>query len=322
MSPVKTRVLILISVLIIIGIPLLVIRPQTPGPGLRAGFDAEFLTRPDGYQGLCKRYGFELPSKPLQMDSGLMYKAAADGAVDIIDGFATDGRIRAYGLMILRDDKEYFPPYYCAPLIRAETLKKHPHLESILGQLAGKISDAAMQGLNFEVDEKGRKAHDVALEFLISSKLTAEDAKPGDGSAGSVTIGGKQFTEQEILGELMAILIERNSNTAVVRKLNLGGTMICFNALKAGDLDLYAEYTGTGLVNILKEEVISDPDEAYNRVWSAFAKKYELHWLKPFGFNNTYTLTMRKDHATELGISTVSDLAEYVHRISSHRDGK
>jgi len=248
------------------------------------------------------------------MDPGLMYRAITDGAVDVIDGFATDGRIPAYGLMVLKDDKEFFPPYYAAPLVRAETLKKHAELENMLNRLAGKFSDQSMQKLNYQVDEKGCKACNVAREFLEAQGLIAPDAEPGDGSAGAITIGSKHFTEQEILGEMMALLIECHSNIKVVRKLNLGGTMICFNALKAGDLDLYAEYTGTGLVNILKQAVIPDPDNAYETVRRAFQKQYDLKWLKPFGFNNTYTLTMRHEHAKNLGIATISDLARYVRK--------
>ena len=311
---IRSRMLIAVAVDVIIGISLALMHRSAPIAGPRAAFDAEFLTRPDGYQGLSERYGFKFVSDPMQMDPGLMYKAVADGAVDVIDGFATDGRIPAYDLLILEDDKGFFPPYYAAPLLQSVTLEEHPELEEILSRLGGKISNEIMQKLNYEVDEKGCKADAVAREFLVSQNLIQVDAKPGNSSAGSITIGGKQFTEQEILGQIMAILIECSSNLKVVRKLNLGGTMICFNALKAGDIDLYAEYTGTGLVNILKREVISDPDEAYETVRQAFEKEYGLIWLKPFGFNNTYTLTMRHEQAEKLGIKTISDLAAYVNR--------
>lgn len=315
----KARVKILIAVVIIAVVLLIPQQRSGHRRGLKAAFDAEFLTRPDGYQGLSKCYGLKFASEPVQMDPGLMYKAIADGAVDVIDGFATDGRIPAYKLVVLKDDKDFFPPYYAAPLIRKETLEKYPQLKFILNQLAGKISDVTMQSLNFQVDEKGRRAKDVAREFLVSNGLIQEDAKPGNGTAGSITVGGKQFTEQEILGQIMAILIECNSDIKVIRKLNLGGTMICFNALKAGDLDFYPEYTGTGLVNILKREVISDPNEAYNSVQRAFLEKYNLVWLEPFGFNNTYTLTMRAGHAKKLGIKTISDLTNYLNTQKSKR---
>jgi len=308
----KGRILIVIAVLIVTGALLLTPPERGASKGLRAAFDAEFLTRPDGYRGLSKCYGLTFPSQPMQMDPGLMYKAAADGAVDVIDGFATDGRIQAYDLVILKDDKGFFPPYYAAPLIRSDTLEKFSQLDDILSRLAGKISDQTMQKLNYEVDQKGRKAREVAREFLVAQKLIESDSMPGDGSVGSITVGGKQFTEQEVLGEILATVVECNSKIKVVRRLNLGGTMICFNALKAGDLDLYAEYTGTGLLNILKREVITDPDEAYETVREAFASQYDLMWLKPFGFNNPYTLTMRREHAEDLGIATISDLAEHI----------
>jgi osmoprotectant transport system permease protein len=282
---------------------------------MRAAFDAEFLTRPDGYRGLSQHYGFEFAAEPVQMDPGLMYRAVADGAVDVIDGFATDGRIPAYDLAVLEDDKGFFPPYYAAPLVRADTLEQYPAIGKVLNELAGKMSDRAMQQLNYEVDEKGRKARDVATEFLQFHGLIQSGAEAGDGSAGTVTIGGKQFTEQEILGEMMATLIECSTDLTVRRRLNLGGTMICFNALKAGDLDLYPEYTGTGLMNILKHDIVRDPDEAYDTVKRDFRERFDLVWLKPFGFNNTYTLTMRRQHAEELGIRNISDLADYINAL-------
>ncbi len=315
----KSRLRIFIGIVVIVAVVLLMLQRSDHQQGLKAAFDAEFLTRPDGYQGISKCYGLKFASEPVQMDPGLMYRAVADGAVDIIDGFATDGRIPAYKLVVLKDDKTFFPPYYAAPLVRKETLEKYPQLKSALNQLAGKISNEAMQNLNLQVDERGHKAEDVAREFLLSNGLIQQGAKPGDGTAGTVTVGGKQFTEQEILGQIIAILIECNSNISVIRKPNLGGTMICFNALKAGDIDVYPEYTGTGLVNILKREVISDPNKAYDCVRRTFLDEYNLVWLRAFGFNNTYTLTMRAAHAGKLGIKTISDLANYLNIQKSKR---
>jgi len=141
------------------------------GEDLRAGFDAEFFTRPDGYEGLNKHYGFAFPGRPKQMDPGLMYRAAADEAVDVIDGFATDGRIPAFNLVVLEDDKGFFPPYYAAPLVRGEALEAHPEVGDILNRLAGRISNEAMQRMNYQVDEEGRKAADVAREFLVEQGL-------------------------------------------------------------------------------------------------------------------------------------------------------
>ncbi len=279
---------------------------------LKAGFDGEFLTRPDGYPGLKEHYGFEFSSPPLQLEPGLMYRACADGSVDVIDAFATDGRIPAYDLKVLEDDRRFFPPYYAAPLVRADVLNRHPQLEDILGKLSGRLSNQTMRQLNFQADEHGRKAREVAREFLESEGLLEARSTSGEGSGDKARVGSKHFTEQEILGELMSLLIEHHSDLRVARKLNLGGTMICFNALKAGDLDLYAEYTGTGLVNILQTEVISDPEQVLRVVKEAFREQWDLVWLEPFGFNNAYTLAMRKEQADRLGIETISDLAGYV----------
>ncbi|MFO7973342.1 MAG: glycine betaine ABC transporter substrate-binding protein [Candidatus Hydrogenedentota bacterium] len=280
------------------------------GSRLQAAFDAEFLARPDGYPGLKEHYDFEFPTAPMQMDPGLMYRACAQGAVDVICGFATDGRIPAYGLKTLEDDKGFFPPYYAAPLVRQDTLKEFSQLREILNQLGGTMTNKEMRQMNYEVDENRRTAADVAREFLVKKELLEKGAEPGSGNAGTVVVGSKAFTEQEIIGEIMVQLIECSSDIAVDRKLSLGGTMVCFTALKAGDLDLYAEYTGTGLVNILDREVIPDSQKAYDTVQKAFQKKYDMTWLEPFGFNNTYTLTMRKEQAEKLGIETISDVAE------------
>lgn len=282
---------------------------------LEAGFTAEFLDRPDGYPGVKEAYGLEFPSEPKQMDPGLMYRACAEGSVDVISAFATDGRIAAYDLTTLEDDERFFPPYYAAPLVRAETLDRHPGLKDLLNRLGGRLDDATMRRLNLEVDRKDdpQSARQVARDWLVSEGLIDADAEPRIGG-GTVVIGGKDFTEQLVLAEIMALLIEHGSDLGVDRKLYLGGTMICFNALRAGDLDLYAEYTGTGLVNILDRPAMSDPDETYRTVKDAFKEKYDVVWLEPFGFNNTYTLTMRREQAENLGIETISDLAAHLEK--------
>ncbi len=303
-------IIVAVAVLVLLAV-MFILKGKTVDPVLRAAFDAEFLSRPDGYPGLAEHYGFRFPVEPMQMDPGLMYSAVHRGSVDVIDAFATDGRIEAYDLYVLEDDKNFFPPYYAAPLVRAQTLEEFPEIEDILNRLSGRISDDVMRGLNYKVDEERMEARRVAEEFLEDRGLIEPGAAP-EGERGPVRIGGKHFTEQEILGEIMAAMIEYNSDIRVARRLNLGGTIICFQGLRAGDLDIYAEYTGTGLVNILDREAVRDPDEAYKTVAKEFKEKYNLIWLQPLGFDNTYTLAMRRDHAEELGIETITDIAEYI----------
>ncbi|MFW5798228.1 MAG: glycine betaine ABC transporter substrate-binding protein [Planctomycetota bacterium] len=280
---------------------------------IEAAFNAEFTERADGYRGLIETYGFEFTNKPGQMETGMMYKACDNESVDVICGFATDGRIAAYDLTTLEDDKYFFPPYFAAPLVRQQTLDEHPRLKDALNKLAGRIDDSTMQELNYEVDreDKTRRPADVAREFLLKEGLIDEGGK-GSGNAGSVSVGSKDFTEQLILGEMMALLIEHHTDLSVNRRMNLGGTMVCFNALRNGDLDLYAEYTGTGLVTILDREAMTDPEQTYDTVSEQFKQEWNLTWLEPFGFNNTYTLTMRSEQAERLGIRSISDLAEYI----------
>ena len=125
----------------------------------------------------------------------------------------------------------------------------------------------------------------------------------------TIRIGSKNFTEQIILGELMTQMIEAHTDLAVDRRFNLGGTMICHEALAAGAIDLYAEYTGTGLVAVLKRPVESDANSVFNMVRTEYKKQFNLEWLEPFGFNNTYALTVRKSDARDKSWQTISDLA-------------
>lgn len=133
--------------------------------GLRAGFTFEFLEREDGYVGLRKAYGFEFGSA-VDMDPGLMYEALRDGRIDVVSAFSTDGRIAAYDLFLLEDDRRFFPPYDAAIVVRKEALEKFPALGPALERLSGAIDEAAMQNLNDQVDGKKQLPRAVAGEFL------------------------------------------------------------------------------------------------------------------------------------------------------------
>ena len=122
-----------------------------------------------------------------------------------------------------------------------------------------------------------------------------------------MVVGSKNLTEQVILGEILAQLLEAR-NVSVERRLNLGGTFICHRALLAGDLDVYVEYTGTALTAILKEEVSHDPEAVYRRVREVYRKDFGLAWAEPLGFDNTFAIAMKPGVADELGIRTISDL--------------
>lgn len=147
----------------------------------------------------------------------------------------------------------------------------------------------------------------VGLIGIVSMALAA----CGGQSEDTVVVAGKNFTEQDILAHMIASLIEEKTDLKVERKTFLGGTQVVHNAMVSGDVDIYAEYTGTAWTATLGQDVIADPQETYDNVKAAYVDEYNLTWLEPLGFNNTYALSMRAEHAEKLGIETVSDLAEY-----------
>jgi glycine betaine/choline ABC-type transport system substrate-binding protein len=122
-----------------------------------------------------------------------------------------------------------------------------------------------------------------------------------------IVVGSKGFTEQLVLGNIIALMME-NHDYKVDRKIGLGGTVICHEALVRGDINIYMEYTGTGLTAILKKPVVKDPEEVYQIVKKDYEEKFKLTWLKPWGFNNTYCIVMRKDDAERLKVKKISDL--------------
>ena len=132
----------------------------------------------------------------------------------------------------------------------------------------------------------------------------------GLGCDRQLVVGSKNFTEQVILGEMIALMLEEEG-LSVDRKLNLGGSFICHNALTTGQMDVYVEYTGTALTAILKEDVVHDPAQVYRRVSEEYERRFGLAWGAPLGFNNTYALAMRSDEAARLGIRAISDLADH-----------
>ncbi|HEY1014129.1 MAG TPA: glycine betaine ABC transporter substrate-binding protein [Herpetosiphonaceae bacterium] len=131
----------------------------------------------------------------------------------------------------------------------------------------------------------------------------------GTGGAGkTVKIGSKDFTEQFILGEMYALVLE-NAGYTVERKLNLGGTPIAQAALESGDIDLYPEYTGTGLLTVLKLPTQTDQKAVFDAVKKGYKDQFNLVWLDPAPMNNTQALAMTKEGAEKYGIKTISDLA-------------
>lgn len=142
----------------------------------------------------------------------------------------------------------------------------------------------------------------IAAAVMVTATVRPAAAEP-------IKVGSKNFTEQYILAEMYAALLE-NAGFKVERKINLGGTLIAHQALTTGQIDLYPEYTGTALSAVVKGTMSTDPDKVYNEVKDFYAKNYNLTWLKPTGINNGYVIVVRKETADANNLKSLSDLAK------------
>ena len=144
--------------------------------------------------------------------------------------------------------------------------------------------------------------HVLSAALVVAGLMPAVAAEP-------IKVGSKNFTEQYIVAEMYAAIL-KNAGLPVEKKLNLGGTLIAHQALTSGQIDVYPEYTGTGLNAVVKGPVSSDPDVVYGTVKSFYEKEFKVTWLKPSGINNGYVMVVRKGTADKYGLKTLSDLAK------------
>ena len=309
----KARIFIVSIPFILIAFSSFYLLPAALEGKMLAGFTPEFMGRSDGYLGLKDKYGLKM--RVVVISDAVMYKAAYEKQLDVISGYSTDGRLKAYNLIVLDDDKTIFPPYYAAPIVRQEVLKKYPELEPALNLLSGKINDSIMTELNYRVDYLKQTPEKVAKDFLVSKSLYKQ---PRNGNKGIIRMGSKIFGEQYILLQIYTMLLKGNTDLNIETKTGLGGTKICFDALTNNQIDLYPEYTGTGLLVILQpsntivQQMIGNKEKVYEFVETEFLKRYNIKWLKPIGFNNAYALMMRRKQAADLKIRTISQLKMYI----------
>jgi osmoprotectant transport system substrate-binding protein len=140
-------------------------------PKWHAGVGYEFLERPDGFPGWSTRYSLHFAAPPNVMDLGLLYRALLDHQVDVVAGNSTDGLIDSLHLVVLEDDKHYFPPYDAVPIVRRAALEKFPQLRSALADLSGKLTAADMRHLNAQVDADQRDVAVVIRSFRAAKSL-------------------------------------------------------------------------------------------------------------------------------------------------------
>jgi osmoprotectant transport system permease protein len=146
----------------------------------------------------------------------------------------------------------------------------------------------------------------VLLLFALTTPLHAADR---------VVVGSKNFEESRMLAEMFAQLLESRTHLQVERRLGLAGTQVCFEALKSGAIDVYPEYTGTGLVSILGEKARGGPDQTLNRVRAQFLQRWNLWWLAPLGFENSWEIAVPRELADREHLETITDLARVAKKL-------
>jgi osmoprotectant transport system substrate-binding protein len=134
------------------------------------------------------------------------------------------------------------------------------------------------------------------------------------GHGDRIVVGSKNFTESDLLGEIVAQQIERRAGLRVERRLHLGGTFVCHQAITSGRIDAYVEYTGTAHTAVLKLAPLQDRDSVYRTVASAYAQRFAIVWGRPLGFDNTFAILVRRSDAERYGLQRISDLARVAPR--------
>jgi glycine betaine/choline ABC-type transport system substrate-binding protein len=152
------------------------------------------------------------------------------------------------------------------------------------------------------------------LGRLVRLSLSLAVCLAGCSRREKLVIGAKNFTESDLLGEIVAQQIERRTGMTVERRFHLGGTFVCHEAITAGQIDLYVEYSGTAFTAILKQPPITDPDSVFRFVAAEYPRRFKLSWTAPFGFDNTFAILVRRADAQRYGLTKISDLARVAPR--------
>jgi len=198
-------------------------------------------------------------------------------------------------------------------------------LAIVLDFILGKIEDIVVpEGIKVTHSKNtkkkgilGNKKFKLITSGIVLLVILSTLATSFINSKNKIVVGSKNFNEQLIMGDMVSSLIEAKTKYKVERKLNLGGTNVVFSALKSKDVDLYVEYTGTVLVNILKKPTMTDPTKVYDTSKADLTKKYGIQMLNPIGFNNTYVIAVKKDFAKKNHLETISDLAKISSTVSA-----
>ena len=195
-------------------------------------------------------------------------------------------------------------------------------VDFLIGLIEKLVTPLSLQKGDIIVKKKKRSMQKLtlivsAIVVVLIFVITSFDFNSSKGNSRVISIASKDFTEQAILGNLVADLIEEKTDIKVERRMELGGTQVCFGALKKGDLDLYVEYAGTAYTEILKNKPISDMDKVYDTIKKGYKENFNIEVLKPMKFNNTYALAVRPETAEKYKLENVSDFAKIANNMKA-----
>ncbi len=283
------------------------------GPSMKLATPAEWTERADGLPNFETHYGFKYPqSQLIIVELGLAYQAVGTGQAEVGIGDANEGRIARYNLVVLEDNKLFFPAYNPAPVIRKEVLDQYPEIAAIMKELSVLLELETLTLLNKEVTVEGNQPEDVAWDFLISKGLISGEEPVADPDKGTpVVVSGKTFAEALTLGYLTVYLLEDRGFT-VVDEVGLAEVALIRPALESGEIDIYWEYTGTGLMNVMNyDEVVTDPQKCYELIRDWDLENNNVVWLDYAPANNTFVLFISPEVHKEYGWTRISDLAAF-----------
>jgi osmoprotectant transport system permease protein len=258
------------------------------------------------YQPVDQAYGLHWKSTTF-INESLSFAAVTSGSIDINECYTTDPSIVVDNFVLLTDTKNAFPPYNPAPIIRDSTLQKSSDIATTLNALESKLNTAEQTGLIKQVSVDHQTVPSVAQAFLQSQGLLSNPSTAGAGI--KLTIGSKNDPDGQLLAEMYSLLLA-NQGFNVTTKLALGQTTVLDAAIKSGAVDIYPEFTGTGL-SLGKLPNTTDPMTAYNEVKSYYEQQFHITWLDAaFGLNDSYGYCTSKANASKFHLSSIGDLAK------------
>jgi osmoprotectant transport system permease protein len=260
------------------------------------------------YQAVDQAYGLQWKSKSF-INESLSFAAVTSGSIDINECYTTDPAIVVDNFVLLTDTKNAFPPYNPAPIIRDSTLAKSSDIATTLNALESHLTTAEQTGLIKMVSIDHQTVPNVAKGFLSQQGLLSNPSTAGAGI--NLTIGSKNDPDGQLLAEMYSLLLA-NQGFNVTTRLALGQTTVLDAAIKSGAVDIYPEFTGTGL-SLGKLPNTTDPQTAYTEVKNYYEQQFHITWLDAaFGLNDSYGYCTSKANASKFHLSSIGDLAKPV----------